>query len=49
MHKAKKLLHKWYIHMQFLFRLGKVENMTISEAKRLIDDYYCQTPLYMNI
>ena len=44
MHKAKKLFHKWYIHMQFLFRLGKVENMTISEAKKLIYDYYSHKP-----
>ena len=42
MYIAKKLLQKLYIHIGYLVRCGIIERMTLSKAKRILDDFYSQ-------
>lgn len=42
MHIAKKLLQKLYIYIGYLVRCGIIERMTLSKAKRILDDFYPQ-------
>lgn len=42
MHIAKKLLQKLYIHIGYLLRCGIIERMTLSKAKKILDDFYPQ-------
>ena len=44
MRKMKILLYKIYIHVRYILQYGKVENMALSTAKRLFDDFYPQEP-----
>ena len=36
----KEKLHKLYIHVGYFLRCSKVEDMTLSEAKKILDDFY---------
>lgn len=47
MHIAKKLLQELFIHIGYLLRYSIIENMTFSEAKRIIEEFYPQkTPIF---
>lgn len=44
MHIVKEFFQKLNIHIGYLLRYGKVEDMTLSEAKQILDDFYPQRP-----
>ncbi len=44
MHKVKKLLYRLYSDKEYLLKSKHIESMTISEAKKILDNYYYQKP-----